>query len=263
MILSTADDRSLAFSIEGHDGPAVVHLHGLTSSRARDSVLGLDLTRDLRADASVRVLRYDARGHGESTGGDDPDEYTWPRLAIDLLTLIDHVFPGEPVHSIGPSMGSATQLYAALEAPERFASLTLALPPTAWETRADRAATYENSASMVQRYGAASLVDALDERPPAAPPAPPTRPDVAENLLPTVLRGAARSNLPDRARLAEIGIPSLLLAWIDDPAHPLSTAQELHRLLPQSTLAVAHEVGDLVTWPGLLRHHVTQPIAAR
>ena len=50
-------------------GPAsgipVVQLHGLPSSRARDVVLHLDLTA---GQDDLRVLRYDARGHGHSLG---------------------------------------------------------------------------------------------------------------------------------------------------------------------------------------------------
>lgn len=55
----------LDYDITGDDGPLVVQLHGLTSSRARDAQLGLDLGRALRGH---RVLRYDARAHGRSTG---------------------------------------------------------------------------------------------------------------------------------------------------------------------------------------------------
>ena len=46
------------FDLSGEDttGPAVVQLHGLTSSRARDRVLGLDLGRAFPG----RLLRYDA-----------------------------------------------------------------------------------------------------------------------------------------------------------------------------------------------------------
>ncbi|MDO9357237.1 MAG: alpha/beta fold hydrolase, partial [Solirubrobacteraceae bacterium] len=134
----------------GDSGPLVVQLHGLTSSRERDALLGLDLPMALRGH---RVLKYDARGHGRSTGTADPNAYTWPRLADDLLQLLDHVAPDDQVHGVGPSMGSATLLHAALRDPARFASLTLVTPPTAWETRVAIRGTYLINADLVEREG--------------------------------------------------------------------------------------------------------------
>ncbi|WP_415847649.1 alpha/beta fold hydrolase, partial [Tsukamurella strandjordii] len=113
-------------------GHPVVQLHGLTSSRARDRVLDLDLGRGL---SGTRLLRYDARGHGRSTGRTVPEDYRWSNLADDLLRLLDERFPGERVHGVGPSMGTGTLLHAAVRDPQRFSGLTLMVPPTAWETR--------------------------------------------------------------------------------------------------------------------------------
>ena len=82
-------------------GPAVVQLHGLTSSRERDHRLGLDVMRGLADPAGgtgARLLRYDARGHGRSSGSTTPGDYRWDRLAEDLLALLATVFPGEVVH---------------------------------------------------------------------------------------------------------------------------------------------------------------------
>ena len=49
----------LAVSLSDEGGHPVVQLHGLTSSRARDRLLNLDLGRGL---SGTRLLRYDARG---------------------------------------------------------------------------------------------------------------------------------------------------------------------------------------------------------
>ena len=153
----------LEYSDEG--GHPVVQLHGLTSSRERDRVLDLDLGRGL---SGTRLLRYDARGHGRSTGRPVADDYRWPRLAQDLLALLDVWFPGERVHGVGPSMGCATLLHAALLDPGRFSGLTLMVPPTAWETRAAKAHDYERSAEAVEAHGLELLLRAQ-----AAAPAPP------------------------------------------------------------------------------------------
>ncbi|HAM45630.1 MAG TPA: alpha/beta hydrolase, partial [Propionibacteriaceae bacterium] len=124
--------------------------------------MGLNLGQALQHN---RVLRYDARGHGESSGDDDPSSYTWPALAGDLLQILDELAPGESVHAVGTSMGTGTLLHAALRDPGRFASLTLVLPPTAWETRRAKSADYSANAELVQRDGIDAFVSASDNIP--------------------------------------------------------------------------------------------------
>ena len=252
------------FDVRGEDaeGPAVVQLHGLTSSRARDRTLGLDLGRGLAMDGTragaPRVLRYDARGHGRSSGRTVPDDYRWDRLAEDLLRLLDHVFPGESVHGVGPSMGTGTLLHAATTDPDRFHGLTLVVPPTAWESRRTQSSTYEANARLIEEHGVEAFVAGGDAAPPppAAAAAPRTVPDVEESLLPTVLRGAATADFPLREVIATLTAPTLILAWTDDPSHPLSTANELHALLGLSELVVAATPAEIDEWPELLAAHV-------
>lgn len=246
----------LDVELSDEGGRPVVQLHGLTSSRARDRMLDLDLGRGL---SGTRLLRYDARGHGRSTGRPVPEDYRWPRLAQDLLALLDTWFPGEQVHGVGPSMGTGTLLHAAVREPGRFAGLTLVLPPTAWETRASKAADYLAAAASVEASGATSFVEAgrLAPRPPATALTPETVPDVDEALLPALLRGAAGSDLPAPAELALLDLPVTVLAWTEDPAHPVSTAEALAALLPRARLVVAATPADLGTWPELLADGVS------
>ncbi len=259
----TLEATTLDFDVRGDDGPAVVQLHGLTSSRAREDVIAVDLVGELQ---ECRVLRYDARGHGRSKGPQRASAYGWPTLAEDLLALIDHVFPGEGVHGVGSSMGSGTLLHAAPAAPHRFASLTLAIPPTAWETRVAQRAAYEECARTVEHDGVDVLVEAgrAVPHPPAEnPDKPVTWPDVETDLLPTVFRGAALTDLPERSVLAALTVPTLVVAWVDDPAHPVSTAEQLHALIPGSSLVIAHQHPDVRRWPGLIAAHVHGHARAR
>lgn len=246
----------LDYELQGDDGPLVVHLHGLTSSRARDAAMGLDLPAYIRGH---RVLRYDARGHGGSTGSAAPADYHWPSLAGDLLALLDHVAPGEQVHGVGPSMGTATLLHAAVREPARFASLTLVVPPTAWESRREQAYRYLAHADLVQREGLEAFIELGNTGPvvPALAEAPRTLPSVPEELLPIILRGAAATDLPEPDQIATITVPTLLLAWSDDPTHPMSTAKRLRELLPESRLVVARTPYGIMAWPGLFADHVT------
>ncbi|WP_347756615.1 alpha/beta hydrolase [Agrococcus sp. ProA11] len=241
----------LDVELSDEGGRPVVQLHGLTSSRLRDRLLHLDLGRGL---SGTRLLRYDARGHGRSTGRPVPDDYRWSVLADDLLRLLDAWFPHERVHGVGPSMGTATLLHAAVREPDRFSGLTLMVPATAWETRVPRAQEYLRVAALVEQHGLSSLVAAEQDAapPPANAVAPPTEPEVAEALLPSVLRGAAQSDLPAPELLATLGMPTTILAWIGDPSHPLSTAERLVGLLPDATLHVASTPADVARWPGML-----------
>lgn len=249
-------DADLDFDVRGEDGPAVVQLHGLTSSRAREDVIAVDLVGDL---TGCRVLRYDARGHGLSTGPRDESSYSWPVLADDLLALVARVFPGERVYGVGSSMGSGTLVHAASASPSSFSGLTLCIPPTAWETRVAQGAGYEECARIVETAGVDALVEAgrLTPLPPAEnPDKPVTWPDVALDLLPTVFRGAALTDLPAPDEVATIDLPTLLLAWVEDPAHPVSTSQRLHDLLPHSELVIAHTHPEVHRWPGLVSARV-------
>jgi 3-oxoadipate enol-lactonase len=249
-------DASLDYDIVGDGGPLVVQLHGLTSSRERDAQMGLDLARALRGH---RILRYDARGHGGSTGTTDTWTYGWDRLAGDLLALLDHVAPGETVHGVGPSMGTGTLLHAAVRDPRRFASLTLVVPPTAWETRRAQSANYLANAYLVERDGVGAFVErgSTAPVPPALADAPASRPSVPEALLPHVLRGAAKTDFPEPPTIARVTVPTLILAWSDDPSHPVSTAETLHALIGGSRLVVAQTPYGIMAWPGLFAEHVT------
>ena len=253
----TVPGAELAWAFSDESGQPVVQLHGLTSSRSRDRVLDLDLGHAL---SGTRLLRYDARGHGHSTGRPVPDDYRWPALAEDLLRLLDYWFPGEQVHGVGPSMGAGTLLHAAVREPDRFSGFTLLLPPTAWETRAEQARTYRRNADFLEAHGMAHFIieNQSTPRPPATVGHPDTVPHVREELLPSIYRGAALSDLPAPHEIARLDVPTTVLAWVEDPGHPVSTAQALVELLPRATLAIAETPHDVRAWPGVLAQDVAR-----
>lgn len=252
---------TLAYTLSG-EGPLFVQLHGLTSCASREHRAGLDMGAGLEG---FRVLRHDARGHGSSTGRSVPEDYTWPRLSEDLLALLDHVAPGEQVHAAGPSMGAATLLWAACRDPERFASLSLLVPPTAWETRAAQSESYRRSADLVEGHGIGAFVRVGQSvlPPPALSDRPRERvPAVSQELLPAIFRGAALTDLPAPEDLAGVSIPTRVLAWVDDHAHPVSTAERLHALVPAARLSIAETPEDLKTWPAAVGDFITAQTTA-
>lgn len=242
----------LAYSLEGDGGRTLVALHGLTSSRASEDAGPFRWSALAAPDR--RLLRYDARAHGASTGRLEADDYRWQALAQDLFALLDEVGATEPVDALGVSMGVGTLLWAASERPERFRRLVLVIPPTAWATRAPQASVYETGARFLEQRGLDAFVRGSATLPPLPIleaggwwPTPP--PDVREDLLPTVFRGAARTDFPPEDAVAALPQDVLLLPWPDDPGHPVSTAQRLAELLPSATLEVARTPADLVAWP--------------
>jgi pimeloyl-ACP methyl ester carboxylesterase len=150
-------DAELAWTESGHasqTGRTAIWAHGLTSSATAQEAVGIfdwaPVTRE------HRLIRYDARGHGQSTGGADPEQYTWQNLGRDLLRLLDSVSPDEPVSGIGSSMGTATLLWAAVTEPHRFRHLVLTTRPTAGQVRAAHVVAYRAGADLIERSGLAA-----------------------------------------------------------------------------------------------------------
>lgn len=248
------DGVQLAYDIAG-TGPTAVQLHGLSSSRAGDLELGLDL-RGL-ADTGHRLIRYDARGHGASTGSREPGDYRWSVLAGDLLALLDALAPEEAVDAIGASMGVGTIIHAALRRPERFRRLALMVPPTAWETRAAQGSMYQQGADLIEAQGLDAFVAAM-----SAAPLPPViaervaargvhpSPQLVPEVAAAVFRGAADTDLPPRDEIATLRMPVLILPWAADPGHPVSTSEQLRDLIPGAILLEpAEHAADVEEWP--------------
>jgi pimeloyl-ACP methyl ester carboxylesterase len=236
---------------EAGQGSAVVYAHGLSSSRANDPFFVQNDWSPVVA-AGHRLIRYDARGHGESGGRADEADYTWSSLAWDLLAVLDRVAGPQPADVMGASMGCATLLYAALQRPERFRRLVLVIPPTAWETRPELVRNTRALAELVERRGMSFVLAAAGDEalPPVLARAPraPQPPDVREHLYPHLLRGAAASDLPAPETFRTLAHPALILTWADDPGHPVSTARKLAEVLPNARLHISADYDDVLTW---------------
>jgi pimeloyl-ACP methyl ester carboxylesterase len=238
----------LAYRIIG-DGPFLGYSHGLLLSRAAEDSLGL-LDFDLLG-AHRRLLRYDARGHGKSTGLTEPESYLWSNLADDLLAIAELGGDG-PVDWAGGSMGTGTLLWAATRRPRRFRRLVLTIPPTTGATRSGAVEMYRIWADMIEAQGKAPWAQGIAQfgKPPIFEEVESFRidADITEELLPSVLRGAAMSDLPPAEALATLTHPTLILAWDTDPGHPISSAEYLADTLPDATLHISTTADDVRTW---------------
>jgi len=207
----------------------------------------------------AEVVRYDARGHGNSDGSYNSGDYCWDRMAADMRAVGTSVAAAGGFARCllgGISMGAATALQAAVQQPEQAAGLVLVLPPTAWDTRPRQSAIYRRLARVSGVFGAAPyrLLDLLPI---------PMREDGRSQLalhtmkglatanplhVQAALGGAARSDMPDQALLKELQVPALILAWEDDAAHPVSTATELAAILPDVRELVICQPDDVSEW---------------
>jgi 3-oxoadipate enol-lactonase len=98
-------------------GPAVVFLHSLATSRAmwREQVSALGGKYD--------VIAVDFRGHGDSVPTEGP--YTFEQLASDIIATLDY-FKLPRAALVGSSLGGIVAVQAALQWPDRISRIVLA-----------------------------------------------------------------------------------------------------------------------------------------
>ena len=106
----------LAYDIEG-SGPDLLLVAGTASTRPLWSLVRPQLAR------SFRTIAFDNRDAGASGVATGP--YALPDLAADAVAVLDAAGSAH-AHVLGHSMGGAIAQQLALDAPDRFASLTLA-----------------------------------------------------------------------------------------------------------------------------------------
>lgn len=117
--LLTRPGGRLAYDDTG-SGPLVVCVPGMGDLRSSYRRLAADLVA-----AGHRVVTVDLRGHGESDTTFTDHERT--TAGADVLALLDHLDAG-PAHLVGTSYGASAVAWAAAEAPDRVASVTLVGP---------------------------------------------------------------------------------------------------------------------------------------
>lgn len=120
--LVTADDVTLPYRVVG-DGPRrMVFAHSLASTGLDAGPLYGPLL-----DLGFSIATYDQRGFGRATPVTDPAAYALDRFGADLLAVCDAA-GWESAWFCGGSMGAATALNAARQAPGRCEGLGLLAP---------------------------------------------------------------------------------------------------------------------------------------
>jgi 3-oxoadipate enol-lactonase len=241
---------------EAGTGPPVVLLHGLTATR-RYVVMGSRLLQR----SGLRVVSYDARGHGDSTPAPDACAYGYELLAEDMRAVLDELGLERAV-LVGASMGAHTALRLALARPERVLALCLITPsydptlPHGPETFA----AWDSLARGLREDGVEGFVRAYDLS---------AVPERWRETIETVLRQRLASHehplavadaleVVPRSRpfhsideLANIAVPTVVVASRDeaDPGHPLEVGERYARTIPHAQLVVEDE-GSPIAWRG-------------
>jgi 3-oxoadipate enol-lactonase len=213
--------------------PAIVLAHSV----------GCDLTlwdRQIAALAQqFHVIRYDARGHGNSSA--PPAPYTIEELAADALAVLDH-FKVERAHLCGLSLGGTLGQWLALNRPERLLSLVLCDTAArlgtveGWQSRID-AVKAGGTSSIADMSMTRFFSDKFREREPQI-----VR-EFHRTLVDTPDEGfagccAVLRDCDFRSQLTKISTPTLVICGALDIPTPPRDSQELAAGIPGATLVL-------------------------
>jgi pimeloyl-ACP methyl ester carboxylesterase len=213
------------------------------------------------AAGSRLVIRYDHRDTGRSISYEPgAPEYTFADLVDDAVGLLDSLGVAR-AHLVGMSMGGAIAQLAALNHPERVASLTLVSTSPAGPNEPDLPSMSEEGAALFtidhpDWTDRTAVVDHMVHL--ASASASPSR-----RFDEAALRGLAgrvfdrtaniastmtNHNLIDggerwRERLAELRVPTLVVHGSDDPVLPLGHGRALANEIPGAGLLVLEHTG--------------------
>jgi pimeloyl-ACP methyl ester carboxylesterase len=234
----------------------VVLLHGLTATR-RYVVMGSRLLER----SGMRVVGYDARGHGRSAPAPNSRAYGYELLEQDLRALLDELAIERAILA-GASMGAHTALRLTLAHPERVRALCLITP--AYDPAAvageDAYAEWDALARGLRDGGVEGFVRAYDL---AAVPerwratvatvlrqrlAAHGHPEAVADALEVVPRSRPFEDIGELARLE---LPAVVVASHDeaDPGHPLALGERYARAIPGAKLIVEDD-GSPIAWQG-------------
>jgi 3-oxoadipate enol-lactonase len=226
------------YELTGNDKPVLVLSNSLGTNFSMWDPQMPELQRHFR------ILRYDTRGHGQSSV--TPGDYTIEQLGRDALDLMDSLSI-ERVHFCGLSMGGMIGMRLAIHAPDRVHRLVLCNTAARIGTKE----IWNARIATVRRDGMQSIAAAVIERwftPEfrASNPekvAPPQR--MLENTSPEGYAAccAAIRDMDQCEVVAQIKAPTLVIYGKSDPVIPIPDAHFLAERIPGATeqaLAAAH-----------------------
>ena len=231
------------YRLEGDENAPVVML----SNSLLSNYTMWDDQIDALLQAGFRVLRYDTRGHGGTDAPSSP--YSIELLVADVRALLD-ALEIDRVHFVGLSMGGFIAQLLAVTHPERVLSLGLCdtacvMPPASlWNERIE-------TAESEGLQGA--LTDGTLKRWFTAPFHETGKPAIEKirgmikqtgaigyiNTAKAIRDMDLCDNLPD------IKVPAIIIVGAEDPACPVSAAENLHKCISGSELVIVKGAAHL------------------
>lgn len=226
------------------DGPADAPILVLSNSLATDLTAW---SSNLPAWTSTfRVLRYDQRGHGGSEV--PPGPYSLELLGRDVVDLLDEVGV-ERASFCGLSLGGATGMWVAVNAPDRIERLVLACT----SPRFGEPEQWLDRARIVRSEGLEAIADAVlarwftprfrEEHQTVVAGFRAGLVGTSTDAYAACCEALAAWDFRDRVR--EIAAPTLVIAGNDDPAVPPDQAALLADAIAGSRLVVLAEAAHL------------------
>ncbi len=239
------------------EGPPIVLLHGLTASRRYVVHRSRALAR-----SGLRMIAYDARGHGTSAPAGAGEGYSYPELAGDLARALDQLVGERACVLAGHSMGAHTLAAYALDAPDRVAAMVAIGPVSRGASGGEGAdlGYWDALADGLAEGGVEGFIAAYDHD--LDPEWRDTLLRIARERLSVhehpeavaqALREVPRSHPFDGLEELEFcEPPALVVASGDeaDPGHPYAVAEEWAARLPNATLTSEPDGASPLAWQG-------------
>lgn len=232
----------LNYSLSGAEGaPTVTLAHGLATDLTMWDAVVPHLERH------YRVLRYDARGHGQSPA--PSDRYTLEELGRDVIDLLDSLGIAS-TSFVGLSMGGMVGMGLGLDHPQRLDRLVVC------DARGDAPDDYRQSwtdrIEKVKAEGVAALAEPTVDRwftaefKKDAAAVERMRAMVSSTSVDGYI-GCARAlrELDYARRLPEMTVPTLFLVGSEDLGAPPAAMQHLQAATPGSRYVEVADAGHI------------------
>jgi 3-oxoadipate enol-lactonase len=236
-----ANGIDINYEIEGN-GPWLTMSHSLACDLHMWDPQMPTLTK------KFKVLRYDTRGHGQSSA--PSGEYTLDQLADDVKGLLESL-KIKQTHWAGLSMGGMIGQAFALKYPGVFQSMVLA--DTTSRRPPDAAKMWGERIQNAQTKGMGALVEGTLGRwftEPYRKAHPDVTGRIGEGIRKTPVAGFvgcghAISKIDLTDRLKAIKCPTLVIVGEQDMGTPVEAARAIHQNLPGSELKVIPSAAHL------------------
>jgi 3-oxoadipate enol-lactonase len=222
------DGQKIHYALTGRsDAPVVVFSNSLGTTFSMWDRQLPDLEK------KFRVLRYDTRGHGQSSV--TPGPYTIERLARDVLTLLD-ALDIKRANFCGLSMGGMIGMWLGLNAPSRLEKLVLCNTAA----KIGSANGWNSRIELVLKDGMKAVAPGVIERW-LTPEFRARSPQVWENALRMLEASppegyaancAAVRDFDARDQISAIRVPTLVITGSKDPATPPADGRFLADHIP-------------------------------